>query len=378
MATKIKDKTNMAVLATKALREAMQKVNLIKTQKASLSNPYAFVESTDDKTTITTIDDERVIKVEIPATNSGTFSMLLPRKITERFLIGGNGETTITQGNMLNLPMLSRDGIGSLTMNIPKIADFPTPKPIPDNLQWNELDGKWFCSMLRIVVASCAKEFSRPILTGVACNDGRIASADGFRLTYLKDERLSFGLRERQGIIPYETINTVIKLFGKETSIEVSFENSDKAPHFVYFKSNNVILCAELIQGNYPQYEQLIPKEFICKASFSAPLLAQRLNLLDDYIVFSKITRFMFGTLNGEQLCSIKAGVESEGQYSLSCPANYEGDDAKIAFNYEYIIDALKPFSMCHLEVGATNSPGKLTGDIDGLTIVIMPMFVEW
>ncbi len=378
MTTKLEGKTNTAILGTKVLREAMQRVNLVKPNKESPIYSYALVECTAGRTTITAINLERSIKVEIPTTNNDTFSMLLPRKTTEKFLIGGNGETTITQDNTPNISTLSRDGIGSLTLNTPKVEDFPIPKAIPKNLQWKELDGKWFCSMLPIVVTSCAKELSRPILTGVACKDGEMASADGFRLTYLKDERLSFGLGDKQGIIPSETINMIIKLFGKEKSLEVAFENSDNAPHFVYFKSDKTLLCAELIQGAYPQYELLIPNDFNCKASFSAPLLAQRLNLLDDYMLMSNVARFMFGTLKGEQLCSIRAGIEGEGQYSLSCPVTYTGDAAKIAFNYQYIIDAVKSFSMCHLEISSPSSPGKLTGDIEGLIIVIMPMFVEW
>jgi hypothetical protein len=43
-----------------------------------------------------------------------------------------------------------------------------------------------------------------------------------------------------------------------------------------------------------------------------------------------------------------------------------------------YVMDAIKPFSICHIETTSPASPGKFTGDIEELTIVVMPMFLQW
>ncbi len=147
----------------------------------------------------------------------------------------------------------------------------------------------------------------------------------------------------------------------------------------IYFKAGNVVMYSQLIQGTFTKYRQLIPDAFQCTASFSAPLLAQRLNMIDENAIGNSIVRFMFRELeSNEQVCSIGAGYKEGSEYELTCPVKFEGTKSKIAFNYYYILEAIKPFSMCTLELTSLSSPGKFTGDIKELTYVVMPMFVQW
>ena len=382
-----KTETKSATLNTKELREALQKVNLIPTHKPLPITSNVLVDFSNGKAVLTTTNMEMVASVEVSSTNTGSFSILLPRKTTEKFLTGGNGKVSIEYDEPHNQIILSRDDVGTLNFVANRVSDFPPNLPNPDNLAWHSIDGKWFCSMLRIVSTACATEDSRPILTGVACNNGSIAAADGFRLKVLQDNRLDFGLGDKQAIIPLDTIILTDKLFRKSETIEVAFEYKETPsfgdnliyPNFVHFKSSNILMSSQLIIGNYPKWEQLIPDKYNCKASFSAPVLAQRLGLMDDMVLYSGVVRYVFTTRkDGVQECSLSGGAEDEGQYHLTCPVKFEGDEAKIAFAHKYMADAIKPFSMCTFEVTSSSSPGKLTGDIEGLTVVIMPMFVQW
>ena len=385
MTTKTKGKT--ATLDTRELREALQQVNCVKARKDLPVLSTTKVEFANNKATLTTADLERSIKVEIKCVNSEDFSVLLPRKTTEKFLAGGNGKVSITQGNSQKTATLTRDDMGEFSIPTSLVSDFPLMPPVPDNLQWHSIDGRWLCSMLRIVsTASCANEISRLILTGIACNDGRIAAADGFRLHTLFDSRLDFGLGDKQAIIPLETIILINKLFRQAETLEIAFGYKEEKtlsgntvyPNYVYFKSGNTLMFSQLILGNYPSYEQLIPDKYNCKASFSAPLLLQRLGMMNEDTLLGGIVRYAFETTEqGEQVCSLSASVEDEGEYHLTCPVKFEGEEATIALAYKYIASALKPFSMCTLEITAPSSPCKFTGDIEGLIITIMPMFVQ-
>ncbi len=106
--------------------------------------------------------------------------------------------------------------------------------------------------------------------------------------------------------------------------------------------------------------------------------------MISEQEISSHIVRFIFHTLETqEQICSIAATIElgndkSDSDYELSCPIKLESSEGKIAFNHKYVMDAIKPFSMCNLEIQSPSSPGKFTGDIEGLTIITMPMFVQW
>jgi DNA polymerase-3 subunit beta len=383
MTTKALAKT--ATVDTRKLYEALRKVNYVKPHPSLTILSNTCAEFSNGKVALTTTNLETVVRIEIDSTNTEAFPMLLPRKLTERFVSGGNGKTSITQGKLDKQVALSRSGMGYLNLTVPLTTEFPPIPKVPDTLQWQTLDGKWFCRMLRFVSVACADALSRPVLNGVACNDGAMAAADGFRIHVLKDSRLTFGLGDKQAIIPLETINLVTKLFSKEEYIEVAFESGNINPadlQRVHFKSGGVSLVSQLIQGNYPQYMQLVPNTFQTKVSFSSPLMVQRLNMIDVREIPSGIVKYDFRTMeHGEQLCSISAHAEDnygEQTYNLSCPVKLEVNEGKIAFNYQYFMDAIKPFSLCNLELLSLSSPGKFTGDIEGLVIVVMPMFVQW
>ncbi len=388
MATKAVTKT--ASMDTKEFYEALQKVNTVKPKSPSpILMPLSkniLAEFANNKATLISTDMESVIRITIDCENNGDFSALLPRNTTAKFLHGGNSKTIVTQDSD-NQITLSREGIGDLSLTTPKITDFPPIPKIPDNLQWQTLDGKWFCSMLPIISIACAIKEGRPILKGIACNDGAIAAADGFRLHILKDNRLNFGLGDKQVVIPLKSVNLISKLFRKESQIQMALETKTDTQglevkeviKYIHFKSEGISLTTIPILGNYPNYEQLIPKTFNCKATFSAPLMLQRLSMIDAESISGGITRFVFGTSeHGEQMCSLSAKTEDDVDYHLTCPAKYEPTEGKIAFNYKYVLDAIKPFSVCNLELTGLASPGKFTGDIEGLTIVVMPMSVPW
>lgn len=383
--TTTKQATKTATMDTVGLRKALQKTNVGKRNMLLpiLSNIKGVFGQ--GKATLTSTDMEQAIIVEIDSTNSEAFTALLQRNAVERFLSGGNERTTLQQDNPTKVK-IQREDAGVFTYETQKADDFP-PVPHNDKLTYQILDAKWFCQMLKIVSSACATlPEERPVLHAVACRNGFMAATDGFRLAVLKDERLKFGLEDKEAIIPLEAINLVLKLFSNEKELGVAFETmkvsfSDKEElRRVYFRSGDATLLSELVQGTYPNYEILIPQNFTCKASFSAPLMAQRLNMIDPDALPGGIVRFKFDRTGKrkEDECTIIAHSEMV-DYLLKLPVKIESPEpGAIAFNLKYILDAIKPFSISNLELSSLSSPGKFTGDIDGLTIVVMPMFVQW
>lgn len=64
--------------------------------------------------------------------------------------------------------------------------------------------------------------------------------------------------------------------------------------------------------------------------------------------------------------------------YEMTIPAKTDHEQFKIAMQYKYLMDAIKPFSLCTLEMSNASSPLKVTGDIEELMVIIMPMFIQW
>ncbi|KKN59289.1 hypothetical protein LCGC14_0543880 [marine sediment metagenome] len=368
-----------ATIETKALKEAITKLNYIPHNKSLPILSTTRIDFANGKATLHSTDLEQWIQAKVDAKSDQQCSILLPRKLTLQFLIGDNGTTNISADTTKKEVALEREGLGLLNIITHAASDFP-PSLKDENLEWNTIDAKWLCKMFSIALPACATEVSRPVLTGFACKDGAMASADGFRLVKIKSDKLCFGLKNAKAIIPRQTVETAKRLFSKSKTIDIAFTNiTDNLACRVYMKADGTTLISELIQGIYPDYDKLIPDKYSCKAVISAPLLLQRLNMLDTKSLPSGIVKFdIRKTKLDEDVCVISASSEGEFNYAMSLPVKFEGDASKIAFNYLYVIDAIKPFSICNLEITSPSSLGKITGDIEGLTIVIMPMFVQW
>jgi DNA polymerase-3 subunit beta len=365
-----------------ALREALKKVGLSVSVRTTLPIINSvLLDNKDNVLSVTGTNLETAVIATLPCIGE-SLSFCLPYKILNQFVSKGAGSITLTPKEDNKSVVLERSKIGTMNIWCGRREDFP-PIPKMKNTIWSKLGAKEVCRLFGIVLPGCAKDESRLVLTGVCCRDGEIASADGFRLYNAKSEKFNFGLGELPHtmdkdtkIIPARTISEVIKIFGKLGEMQVVFDDS-----MVSFKTHDCTLVSQLIQGTYPKYEQLISKEFSSKVSFSVPLMVERLNLMD-LSMGSGFLRLITGKEGTEDILNIRGGSQDLGQeeamYDLTLPCKSEGVDARIGFNCKYFMDAIKSFSLCNLEMANPTSPGKFTGDIEGLVVILMPGFLQW
>jgi DNA polymerase-3 subunit beta len=364
-----------------ALREALKKVGLSVSVRTTLPiTNSVLLENKENVLSITGTNLESAVIATLPCTGE-SLSLCLPYKILNQFVSKGAGSITLTPKEDNKSVLLERSKIGTMNIWCGKKEDFP-PIPKMKNQLWSKLEAKETCRLFGIVLPGCAKDESRPVLTGVCCRDGEIASADGFRLYNAKSEKFNFGLGYSASndriskIIPAHTISQVIKIFGKLGEMQVVFDENH-----VSFKTHDCVLVSQLIQGTYPKYESLIPQSFSAKVSFSVPLMVERLNLMD-LSMGSGFLRLITGKEGTEDILNIRGGSQDLGQeeamYDLTLPCKSEGVDARIGFNCKYFMDAIKSFSLCNLEMANPTSPGKFTGDIEGLVVILMPGFLQW
>lgn len=365
------------------LRDAVKQINLVPVRRTLPVLSHVRLTASSNQATLTSTDLEKAVEVSIACVMEEDMDILLPRKNILPFLTGISNPKeliTITATDKGEVT-LQREGIGSIQLLPQSAKEFPPiPKPETEPI-WYEIDAKWLCRMLGILLPACAWEESRPLLTGVCFKEGKMASADGFRLVSVESDNLRLGLETSEANIPNSTLDIARRLFAKRDKVSVAVELKRNT---VRFESNGVLLTSQMIQGTYPQWEQLIPQSYTSRISVSSPLMLQRLNMIDPHLIPSGIIKLQFAKQKetDESICSLVAGQKDEdyaGYYSLNLPVTIETQEgSSIAFNHKYLCEALKPFSICHLELNSPSSPGKFTGDIEGTTIVVMPLFVQW
>jgi DNA polymerase III subunit beta len=237
----------------------------------------------------------------------------------------------------------------------------------------------------QVVFATAADE-SRPVLTGVDVklegNNLTLAAADGFRLAVYKLAVTKAVEQKVEVIIPSKTLAELNRLMGdQQEPVEVSV-NPNKSQ--ILFRLKNIELVSQLVQGSFPQYEQLIPSSSATKATVD---VAEFLRATKTAAIFARdgsgIVRLMVapgGELTPGKM-TVSARSEEIGEDIGEIDAIVQGPDAKIAFNGKYLTDVLgvlKETQVC-LETSSPSSPGVLRPvGSENYIHVVMPMFVQW
>ena len=262
--------------------------------------------------------------------------------------------------------------------------DFP---PIPavegDTL---EIDAKMLREAISQVVFSAATDDSRPVLTGVDLvvegNKLTLAAADGFRLAVRHLELKKKTAERQEVIVPARALAELNRLLqDQEEPVAMTF-NANKTQ--VLFRLKDVELVAQLIQGTFPDYSRLIPKEWGSRAVVEVRDFLQETKIAS---IFARdgsgIVRITFeageGGAPGEMKVSARA--EEIGDNEGRLDAAVEGEPSKIAFNGKYLQEDLQVLDggRVALETTGPSQPGVIRPlDNDTYVHVVMPMFVQW
>ncbi len=290
--------------------------------------------------------------------------------------------------------------------------DFP-PIPKVEASVNTSIDLETLRQAITQVAFAAASEESRPVLTGVDAKfDGTtltLAAADGFRLAVYKLNLSRPISHPTEIIIPAKTLLELNRLIGaqdtdpmrtaaaaKKGSTEVNPAVKTQVPDEpvivtlnpnksqILFKLRNIELVSQLIQGTFPQYEQLIPQSTGTKATVD---VAEFLRATKTAAIFARdgtgIVRLIVapgGELTPGKM-TIAARSDEIGDDEGEIPAIVQGNEAKIAFNGKYLTDVLSVIKEAQvaLETTSPSSPGVLRPvGSDNYTHVVMPMFVQW
>ncbi|MBM3945645.1 MAG: DNA polymerase III subunit beta, partial [SAR202 cluster bacterium] len=259
--------------------------------------------------------------------------------------------------------------------------DFP---PIPSVK--SGITGKFKADVLREAIAhvvfAAATEDSRPVLTGIKVDikgdNFTFAAADGFRLAVYTGKLAAPAKEESSFIIPARSLAEVNRLATAQTDpIEFMVTPARSQALFVL---NNIELVSQLVQGTFPNYQQLIPQKHESRAVMD---LGQFQRATRTASIFARdgsgIIRLQVAADDGK--VSISSRAEEVGENTGEVDAKVEGADSKIAFNSKYLNEVLDVLGSGEvaLETTSPSSPGVLRRvDKAGYTHVVMPMFVQW
>ncbi len=345
---------------------------------------HVLFEALEDSILLSATDAETIaITYSIPASVDEPGSITMPSRLLSDFVA-----TLPHEPIKMTLAERSRQVSLSCARNTASIGgldpdDFP-PIPPVDDAASVEVDAARLRKAVNQTVFSAATDDSRPVLTGVhfaiGGNEVRLAAADGFRLsvhTMALDEEAD----ERAVIVPARALGELGRLLSDvEGSVTLTFNSAGTQ---VQFDLGHAKLVAQLIQGTFPNYDQLIPKETGTRTEVSVSELTRETRIASIFARDGSGIVRLIGTPaeNGPGRLQINARAEEVGDNEGEIDAIVDGDEAKIAFNGRYLMDVLGVIDSDRaiIETSSPSSPGVLrpVGD-DAFVHVVMPMFVQW
>jgi DNA polymerase-3 subunit beta len=259
------------------------------------------------------------------------------------------------------------NGLGS--DEFPPVQKFKEEKKIV--LQQEKIKG-----MLRKTSFAISSDESRYVLNGIFLilkeHKMTMVATDGRRLALVDEEVDIPENSQGEFILPTKAVNELTRLLGDKGDVEVKFSENQVFVSLADEKGNSTVIISKLVEGNYPNYKQVIPSE--SKERVALPreeLLAalRRAQLMTSDKANS--VKLAIGRNN----LAITANSPDVGEARETLAINYNGKDLQIAFNPAYLIDPLNVLTEdeVFLELIDELSPGVLK--INGpFLYVVMPM----
>ncbi len=263
--------------------------------------------------------------------------------------------------------------------------DFPPIPVVTDGIA-TRIEAGLLKAGIEQVAFAAATEETRPVLTGVHMDfDGErltMAAADGFRLG-VHYTTLSQPVKEKGAVIvPARALNELNRFLGDEEELVEIAVNQQKTQ--MMFKFKDIHMVSQLIQGNFPNYSQLIPQSYVTRAVIDRAEFTQTIKRASIFardgsgIIRLEITP---GAEAVAGKMKISSRAEEVGDTVNEIDARVDGEPAKIAFNARYLSDVLGVIEekQVALETTTSSSPGVIRPvGSEKYVHVIMPMFVQW
>lgn len=260
-------------------------------------------------------------------------------------------------------------------------SEFPI-LPLPEGSGGIAIEPDVLRTAIDQVAFAAATDESRPILTGVLAKfEGAqltLAAADGFRLSVRALDLPNAVPDPFSIIIPARALTELGRISGEQEKPIVITVTPTR--NQVLFQLTDVVLVSQLIDGNFPDYKQIIPRErtthtVVDTAAFLKACKTAHIFARDAAYIARLHVKPASELAPGQVIVSATSAETGDDVSELD--ASIEGQEIEIAFNVKYLIDVLSVVGtpQVALDTTTSSSPGVIRPVGDGdFTHVIMPM----
>jgi DNA polymerase-3 subunit beta len=227
---------------------------------------------------------------------------------------------------------------------------------------------------------SFATQYSdiRPEISGVYVHsdDGGLAlvATDSFRLAKRVLSSKSFSATSEKDVsfaLPIRTVSDFPRIFTQEDGeLKLSVDSGQ-----ALFETESRRVISRLVEGSFPDYTQIIPKEFRGEAKVDGKEFLHAVKIASS--LSGKTNDMVIEVGGNKKFLEIRSSESALGENVYKIPAKVQGDAFSVIFNWRYVLDGLKVYegSEVELQVGGADKPAALrSSSHPHLLYIVMPI----
>jgi len=314
-------------------------------------------------------DMELSLRASVPAQIEGDGAIVLPGKtFVDIARLLPSSDVTIEHRPAESVVHVTA-GSASYTLNTYNPEDFPR-LPELDAVSTFSVERESLLETINRVARAASRDESRPVLTGILVSFGGgklvMAATDSYRLA-VKETALSSAAPDLEAIVPGRALQELARIANSGDEVEIGVQENQ-----VLFSTDGVWLTTRRIDGQFPNYRQLLPE------SFEHELSIPRVELLEVIrraaVMIQRATPLQLRFAEGE--LTVVARTHDVGESKESLPIGFTGEPLEIGFNADFLRDGLELLDSDDVRVKLISPlrPAVVQGESDDFTYLVMPI----
>jgi DNA polymerase-3 subunit beta len=260
-------------------------------------------------------------------------------------------------------------GSASYTLHMYNPEDFPR-LPELDAVETFSVDRESLLETIHRVARAASRDESRPVLTGILVSFSGdkivMAATDSYRLA-VKETELAGSAPELEAIVPSRALQELARIANAGDTVEVGVHENQ-----VLFSTDGAWLTTRRIDGQFPNYRQLLPEQF------EHELTLPRVELLEVVrrasVMIQRATPLQLRFAEGE--LTVIARTHEVGESQESMPIGFTGETLEIGFNADFLRDGLESMDGddVRFKLISPLRPAVIQGEGDDFTYLVMPI----
>ena len=310
----------------------------VSTRAATQALSGILLTAGEGKVTLTATDLDLGLRTDVEADVQGEGSVLLPGRLLAEVTRSLGDPTVEIETREAERDVEIRSGSSSFHLRVLPVEDFPK-LPAPGEEPGLKIPAKALEESIELVARAASRDDMRPVLTGVfvsaAGREMTMVATDSYRLAVKRTELENELGGEIEANIPARALRELGRILTAEAAEEATIW---LLPNQAVFAAGSITLTTRLIEGQFPNFRQLLPESYEHDVRLPRPDLLDVTRRVSQLAQRNAPLRLSFAS--GE--LTVAAETPDVGDAVETMPAAFEGEALEIGFNPEFLREGIE------------------------------------